>query len=51
MKNCKKLIAIIVIAALAICSAASIVLAEPAYPEVPSGYDGYVTVSVSADTI
>lgn len=51
MKNCKKLIAIIVIAALAISSAASIVLAEPAYPEVPSEYDGYVTVSVSADTI
>lgn len=51
MKNCTKLIALIMIAALTVCSVTAVAQVEPAYPEVPSGYDGYVTVSVSADTI
>ncbi|MCR5808692.1 MAG: dockerin type I repeat-containing protein [Clostridiales bacterium] len=50
MKLCKRIVAALVIAAmLALCVPAF--AAGPEYPEVPEGYDGYITFSVSAITM
>lgn len=51
MKICRKLIAIIMVAALAICAVSAFAEAEPDYPEVPQGYDGYVTITVESMTL
>lgn len=51
MKNCKKLIAILMVAALMLSCVVSMAQVVPTYPEVPDGYDGFVTISVSAATI
>ena len=50
MKFCKKLLAAVLAAAmLALC--VPVFGAEPDYPEVPEGYDGYITFAVSAITL
>ncbi|MCH5278202.1 MAG: dockerin type I repeat-containing protein [Christensenellaceae bacterium] len=49
MKLCKKLIAAMLIAAMLLVSVSG--LAEIESPEVPDGYDGFVTVTVEAFTI
>lgn len=50
MKLCKRLIAALIVAAmLALC--VPVMAAGLHYPEVPEGYDGYVTFSVSALTM
>lgn len=49
MKLCKKLTAVILIAAMLLASVLG--LAETEFPEVPDGYDGFVTVTVEAFTL
>lgn len=47
MKFCKKLVAIVLAAAMFAVCIPAIGAEEPGYPEVPEGYDGYVTFAVS----
>lgn len=51
MKLCKKLLALIVAAAMLTVCAGALAAYEPQYPEVPEGYDGYVTFAVSTLTL
>lgn len=47
MKFCKKTIAVIIAAAMLALCVPVFGVTEPEYPEVPEGYDGYVTFAVS----
>lgn len=48
MKFCKKTIAVIIAAAMLALCVPVFGVTEPEYPEVPEGYDGYITFGVSA---
>ena len=51
MKNCKKLIALLIAASMLLVCTGALAAYEPHDPEVPEGYDGYVTFAVSALTL
>lgn len=51
MKLCKRIAAFIVAAAMLSLCAGAFAAYEPDYPEVPEGYDGYITFAVSAITM
>ncbi|MBO4848125.1 MAG: hypothetical protein J5586_03130 [Clostridia bacterium] len=51
MKLCKKILAVIIVAAMLTVSFSALAAYEPEYPETPEGYDGYVTFAVSAITM
>lgn len=51
MKLCKKIAAIILAAAMLVVCSGALAAYEPHDPEIPEGYDGFVTFSVSAITM
>lgn len=51
MKLCKRIIAAVVMAAMLALCVPAFAVAEPDYPEVPEGYDGFITFEVSALTM
>lgn len=51
MKICKRIAAAVVITVMLAACIPGFAAVEPAYPDVPEGYDGYVTFAVSALTM
>jgi hypothetical protein len=51
MKICKRIVSLLVIAAMLAFCIPAFAAEDPEYPEAPEGYDGYVTFAVSALTM